>query len=91
MIPDYHCIAVSGMAFAFHVDSDVRREVEHWLARREEDGPYPTLDIVTIYGEDVTLVRAHILNLYSSTTESRRLDREQVKALREEQPVEERE
>lgn len=83
----FHCVTVVGLAWSYHVDAEARREVELWL--RDADGP-PTLDVMTIYGEDVTLVRGFVASLHSTSPLTRKLDRELAKAINDEIPIEER-
>jgi len=82
----FHSVRVLGQEFGYHIDDDARREIELWL----QHAPNPALDVVTIYGEEVTLVRGMVVSIHSTTPESRRLDREHARAIQEEVPIEER-
>lgn len=85
---DYHVIFCPGVSL--FVDAGVRREVERWLSGQGSTGGNETLDVVSIYDEEVTLVRGMVITIASSTPKSRRLDREHGKLLQEEIPLEDR-
>lgn len=83
---DFHVVCMAGVSL--HIDAPTRREVERWLG----DADFGlTLDVMSLYGEDVTLIRDRVQTVYSTTAESRRRDREHARLLRDEVPVEERE
>jgi hypothetical protein len=69
--PDSHHVVMFGAGTIIHVDSEVRREIEVWLKSSDER----TLDITTILGEDVTLVRDKVNGIWSCTPATRAADR----------------
>lgn len=71
------------------VDGDTRKEVESWLRDTGHDGdpPAPTLEIIDLYGEEVTLVRGAPYLLSSSSPEGRARDRIHDTALEAERGV----
>ncbi len=83
---DFHVVFCPGVSI--YVDTEVRREVEFWLA---DTSGGPTREVVDLYGEDITLIRDMVIAVASSTSVGRRRDREHSKQMREEIPMEDRE
>jgi hypothetical protein len=85
-----HCLRLSDVGFTFWIDADARREVERWLRGA---GPFDgdnTLDVVTIHGEDLTLIHGKVVGIWSSTVQSRASERNMNRQLEDEVPVSER-
>lgn len=80
---EYHLIRVPG-DLVYCVDAATAHEVWDWITEWYNEGYTTYLDITTIDGGDVTLIRGQVISLEQTNPEIRRFNRQHEKMMQEE-------
>lgn len=72
---DYHLVRVEG-GLVYCVDAETVHEVWYWIQEWDSDDHQLVLDITTIDGGDITLIRHRVLSIEHTIPEIRHFNRE---------------